>query len=95
MLTAVILPGKRLLLGPLLGTAVLVFQQQHFSFGGDVDRIVLGGVLALVLLTSSDGLAGWWRALTRRRHRSTADTTDNPSIPGAALAAAGTQQTKE
>jgi branched-chain amino acid transport system permease protein len=32
MLTAVILPGKRLLLGPLLGTAVLVFQQQHFSF---------------------------------------------------------------
>lgn len=66
MLTAVILPGKRLLLGPLLGTAVLVFQQQHASFGGDIDKIVLGGVLAFVLLTSADGLAGWWRALVRR-----------------------------
>ena len=80
MLTAVILPGKRILLGPLLGTAVLVFQQQHASFGGDIDKIVLGGVLAFVLLTSSDGLAGWWHALTkRRRNATTASTTTKGS----------------
>lgn len=93
MLTAVILPGKRLLLGPLLGTAVLVFQQQHLSFGGDVDRVVLGGVLAIVLLTSSDGLAGWWRALTRRRRNMA--SADTPFIPAAVPATAGAQRTKE
>lgn len=81
MLTAVILPGKRILLGPLVGTAILVIQQQHFSFGGDVDKIVLGGILATVILTSRDGLAGWWRALSRRRPGSretrAATTTDH------------------
>jgi branched-chain amino acid transport system permease protein len=66
MLTAVVLPGKRILLGPLLGTAILVIQQQHFSFGGDIDKIVLGGILAVVLLTSKDGLAGWFRAIAAR-----------------------------
>lgn len=75
MLTAVILPGKRILLGPLVGTALLVMQQQHLSFGGDVDKIILGGVLALVLLTSPDGLAGWVRALARRRTAA----AENPS----------------
>lgn len=66
MLTAVVLPGKRILLGPLLGTAILVIQQQHFSFGGDIDKIVLGGILAVVLLTSKDGIAGWFRAIAAR-----------------------------
>lgn len=73
MLTAVVLPGKRILLGPLFGTAILVTQQQHFSFGGDIDKIVLGGILAIVLLTSKDGLAGWVRpiwAKTRQRNQS-------------------------
>lgn len=82
MLTAVILPGKRILLGPLLGTAVLVFQQQHASFGGDIDRIVLGGVLAFVLLTSSDGLAGWWRAITKRRRTESAATFNSEDSNG-------------
>lgn len=84
MLTAVILPGKRILLGPLLGTAVLVFQQQHLSFGGDVDKIVLGGVLAIVLLTSSDGLAGWWRAITKRK--SSGMTSNSPGSAGTSAA---------
>lgn len=75
MLTAVILPGKRILLGPLFATAILVVQQQHFSFGGDIDKIVLGGVLAVVLLTSKDGLAGWFRTIANARRRR-ADTPD-------------------
>ncbi|GAA1422569.1 branched-chain amino acid ABC transporter permease [Agrococcus citreus] len=69
MLTAVILPGKRILFGPLIATAILVIQQQHFSFGGDVDKIVLGGVLAVVLLTSKDGLAGWFRGIASARRK--------------------------
>ena len=35
-----------LLLGPLLGMALLLGQERFLSFGGDVDAIVLGGVLA-------------------------------------------------
>jgi branched-chain amino acid transport system permease protein len=66
MLTAVILPGRRLLLGPLVGAAILTTQQQLFSFGGDADKIVLGGLLAAVLLLSPDGLIGLWRAVVNR-----------------------------
>jgi branched-chain amino acid transport system permease protein len=66
MLTAVILPGRRQLLGPLVGAALITTQQQLFSFGGDIDKIVLGGVLAVVLLVSPDGLAGLGRVLFRR-----------------------------
>jgi branched-chain amino acid transport system permease protein len=67
MLTAVILPGRRLLLGPLVGAAILTTQQQLFSFGGNADKIVLGGLLAGVLLLFPDGLVGIWRLVTRRR----------------------------
>lgn len=84
MLAAVILPGKRILLGPLLGTTVLVVQQQHLSFGGDVDRIVLGGVLAIVLLTSSDGLAGLWRTIAKRK--SSEMTSNSPGLVGTSAA---------
>jgi branched-chain amino acid transport system permease protein len=66
MLTAVILPGRRLLLGPLVGAALLTSQQQLASLGGDADKIVLGGVLAAALLLSPDGLIGIWRAAVQR-----------------------------
>lgn len=69
MLTAVILPGRRQLLGPLVGAALITAQQQLASFGGDIDKIVLGGVLAIVLLASPDGLAGLGRLVFRRRPR--------------------------
>lgn len=67
MLTAVILPGRRWLFGPLLGAALLTGQQQLASLGGDADKIVLGGMLAAVLLLSPTGLIGIWHALLRRR----------------------------
>jgi branched-chain amino acid transport system permease protein len=66
MLTAVILPGRRLLLGPLVGAAILTVQQELFSFGGNADKIVLGGILATVLLLSPDGLVGIGRMILRR-----------------------------
>jgi branched-chain amino acid transport system permease protein len=58
MLTAVILAGRRQLLGPIVGTALIVGQQQMFSLGTYGDALVLGGVLALVLLLWPNGLAG-------------------------------------
>jgi branched-chain amino acid transport system permease protein len=74
MLTAVILPGRRLLLGPLVGAAILTTQSELFSFGGNGDKMFLGGLLAVVLLLSPDGLVGVWRWIVRgvRGRRSTA-----------------------
>ena len=75
MLTAVVLPGKRLLLGPLIGTTVLVVLQQNTSLNGNVYSIVLGGILAVILLTSPNGLAGWWQLAAGLRHARTRSET--------------------
>jgi branched-chain amino acid transport system permease protein len=58
MLTSVVLVGRRILLGPLIGTAILIAQQNLFSLGGDWNKIVLGSVLALVLIFWPSGLIG-------------------------------------
>jgi len=57
MLTAVILVGRRLLLAPLLGTALLLVQKSFFSLGAYGDKLVLGAVLVAVLCLFPDGLA--------------------------------------
>lgn len=62
MLTAVILSGQRILLGPLIGTAILMSQKAFFSYGGYFDKIVLGTVLVLVLAVYPRGLVGLWDA---------------------------------
>ena len=67
MLTAVVIVGRRMLLGPLLGTALLLMQQRFLSFGGDVDAIILGGALVVVLAFLPGGLAGAAQSLLRRR----------------------------
>lgn len=66
MLTAVILAGRRVLLGPIVGTALIVVQQQFASLGGDGNKIVLGLILGVVLLVWPDGLAGVVHAVGRR-----------------------------
>jgi len=65
MLTAVVLVGRRILLGPLIGTALLIIQQNLFSLGGDWNKIVLGSVLTLVLIFWPAGLVGLFRRLRR------------------------------
>lgn len=65
MLTAVVLVGRRILLGPLIGTAILIIQQNLFSLGGDWNKIVLGSVLTLVLIFWPAGLVGLFRRLRR------------------------------
>ena len=67
MLTAIVIVGRRLLLGPLIGTALIIVQQTFFSIGGDGDKIVLGSVLAAILLLWPRGLVGLWSAVGGRR----------------------------
>jgi branched-chain amino acid transport system permease protein len=64
MLTAVVLIGRRILVGPLIGTAILIAQQNLLSLGGDWNKIVLGAVLALVLIFWPAGLVGLFRRAT-------------------------------
>jgi branched-chain amino acid transport system permease protein len=58
MLTAVVLVGRRILIGPLIGTGLLIAQQNLLSLGGDWNKIILGSVLALVLIFWPAGLVG-------------------------------------
>lgn len=69
MLTAVVLVGRRQLLGPLLATALVLVQEKFFSLGGDVDKIVLGSVLVLVLGFFPQGLVGLLRPLAAALRR--------------------------
>lgn len=61
MLTAVVLVGRRVLIGPLIGTGILIVQQNLLSLGGDWNKIILGSVLALVLIFWPTGLIGLFR----------------------------------
>jgi branched-chain amino acid transport system permease protein len=61
MLTAVVLVGRRVLVGPLIGTGILIVQQNLLSLGGDWNKIILGSVLALVLIFWPAGLIGLFR----------------------------------
>jgi branched-chain amino acid transport system permease protein len=72
MLTAIVIVGRRLLLGPLIGTALIIVQQTFFSIGGDGDKIVLGAVLAAILLLWPAGMIGVWELLRARSRRTTA-----------------------
>lgn len=67
MLTAIVIVGRRLLLGPLLGTTLIIVQQNFFSIGGDGDKIILGAVLAAILLLWPKGLVGVWDVIASKR----------------------------
>ncbi len=58
MLTAVVVTGRRLLVGPLVGVTLILVQEKFLSFGGYVDRIILGSVLILTLAFLPRGLVG-------------------------------------
>ncbi|HVZ06283.1 branched-chain amino acid ABC transporter permease [Rhodopila sp.] len=69
MLTAVVLVGRRLLLGPLIGTALLMVQKSYLSLGAYFDKIVLGVVLVGVLCLFPGGLANLLQGVFGRRTR--------------------------
>ena len=58
VLTAAVLTGRRVLLGPVIGTAIILAQQNLMSIGGDGDKIILGAVLAVILIFWPQGLVG-------------------------------------
>lgn len=72
MLTAVVIIGRRLLLGPLLGTALVIGQERFLSFGGDINAIILGGALIVSLAFLPGGLNGLVKGLLPRWQRSPA-----------------------
>ena len=57
MLTAVILVGRRILIAPALGTALLVGQTSFASLGSYGDKVLLGAVLLTILCLFPAGLA--------------------------------------
>ncbi|MEN9314103.1 MAG: hypothetical protein RIS35_496 [Pseudomonadota bacterium] len=59
MLTAVVLVGRRILLGPLLATMLVLGQEKFLSLGGYADKIILGGVLIATLALFPRGLVGF------------------------------------
>lgn len=61
MLTAVVLVGRRRLLAPLIGTALIIGQERFLSFGGDANAIILGGALVVALAMLPGGLDGTLR----------------------------------
>jgi branched-chain amino acid transport system permease protein len=63
----VVLIGRRVLVGPLIGTAILIAQQNLLSLGGDWNKIILGSVLALVLILGPTGLVGFFRRFGKTR----------------------------
>ncbi len=65
MLTSVVLIGRRVLLGPLIGVAALIAQQNLLSLGGDWNKIILGSVLVVVLVFWPAGLVGLFRRFIR------------------------------
>lgn len=66
MLTAVVLVGRRILLGPLLATALVLGQEKFLSLGGYADKIILGGVLIATLALFPRGLVGLVEPVFRR-----------------------------
>jgi branched-chain amino acid transport system permease protein len=76
MLTGVIIAGRRILLGPLLGTALLLSQKSFASLGAYGDKLALGAVLVAVLCLNPRGLA----ALRFGRRREAAPEEDSPAL---------------
>ena len=65
MLTAVVLIGRRLLLGPLIATVMILTQEKFLSMGGYADKIILGGVLIATLAFFPRGLIGFAKPLSQ------------------------------
>jgi branched-chain amino acid transport system permease protein len=58
MLTAIIVVGRRVLLGPILGVSLILAQQNFLSIGGDGNKVALGVVLVAILVGWPKGLVG-------------------------------------
>jgi ABC-type branched-subunit amino acid transport system permease subunit len=55
--------------GILLGTALLQYIEQHYVSWGAPRLILLGAIMLVITLYTTDGLAGIPRQIGRMRHR--------------------------
>jgi branched-chain amino acid transport system permease protein len=76
MLTAVVLVGRRVLLGPLIGMVLILVQEKFLSFGGYTDKIILGSVLVVTLAFLPRGLIGLFQPLWTATGRRPAPVTE-------------------
>jgi branched-chain amino acid transport system permease protein len=74
MLTSVIIAGRRFLLGPLIGTALLTSQKSFASLGAYGDKLVLGAILVAALCFNWRGLLALWRRRTREAEKASVAT---------------------
>jgi branched-chain amino acid transport system permease protein len=81
MLTSVIVGGRRILLGPLIGTALLMSQKSFASLGAYGDKLVLGAILVAALCHSPHGLAALWPWPPTETTEADAPSS-NPSVRG-------------
>lgn len=65
MLTAAAIVGRRVLLGPVIGVALIIAQQNFASLGSQMDKLLLGVVLVIVLVFLPSGLVGIWHYIKR------------------------------
>jgi branched-chain amino acid transport system permease protein len=86
MLTSVIIAGRRILLGPLIGTAFLVSQKSFASLGAYGDKLVLGAILVAILCLCPRGLGSLRNkaAAGVGAERTAAETATTPAtmVPG-------------
>lgn len=69
MLTAVVLFGRQQLFGPLAATVLILAQEKFLSFGGYMDKIILGSVLVIILAFFPNGLMGLYNSIVKRLKR--------------------------
>ncbi|OZI33194.1 branched-chain amino acid ABC transporter permease [Bordetella genomosp. 1] len=67
MLTAVILFGRRQLLGPLIAIGLILTQERVFSLGAYYDKILLGAVIVITLAFFPGGILSAFSKLFARR----------------------------
>jgi branched-chain amino acid transport system permease protein len=67
MLTAIIVVGRRVLFGPIIGVSLILAQQNFFSIGGDGNKVALGVVLVGILVGWPKGLVGQVEFVRHRR----------------------------
>ena len=68
LLAMVVLGGRRQLLGPYVGAAILIFVPLFFGELGRYINILYALVLLFFLLVTPDGLVGWIRRQYDKRH---------------------------
>lgn len=81
VLLMVIVGGRKAVLGPVIGAVFYVLVQDNLPVAPDVQNLIFGLLLALVLIFLPNGLASLPRIAWRRRPDSLRGTRATPGVP--------------